>query len=663
MKSNLQTIQHEGTLGDEGRVRMGLDSNSIAHLMAVLTDLYSDPQMAILREYSTNAYDSHLEAGQTRPIEVELPSELAPNLVIRDFGVGMSVDTVLNQFSQYGFSSKRDTDEQVGMLGLGCKSALSHTNQFTMTSVHQGVKATVLITRTEDGAGAVQVVDTVGTTEPNGVEVRVPGSYHDFADRAQRFFQFWEPGTVLVNGEQPESVWCQSDTVVLDPDVVLAEGLDWHVLVMGNVPYPVTNYEMSRLFGYFGSHHVVARVPIGSVNFTPSREELHYTSLTKDAVRTTRDFARERVVIEFNRNLAAQPTHLDALRYFNKHGSVLPQPYLEQILRYDGESLPIHGWLAPRPTLDFPVNAPSYGQDKASTIQNIKVNDAMHTALWITDSTARGVSGSIKAKARHYCKVRGITTGSIKVLPGLPSGPWLQGVRTVTVDDIKAIKIPGEAQAPKSKTAGQAFTVISGDGSLEVFDAEQDEIVCWFPAGGDLPRGVNKRRLAEAIGGRRIANVPKRSEAKFAEAHPEVPRLVDWLRQEYAAAAEALPQMEVLRMEYHAGAAALAEFANLDPAQVADPDLVELLGQVERRGNAERRAWDRIARTAEWFNITPPATTEAATALGERCDEIVARYPALAHMHLWRADAKDAAYDYIRDMRDLAELKTKNTDK
>jgi hypothetical protein len=79
MKPHLD-IQHTGTLTADGRKRMSFDENSLSHLMSILTDLYSDPALAVIREYSTNALDSHVEAGNTDPIEVILPSMLNPSL-------------------------------------------------------------------------------------------------------------------------------------------------------------------------------------------------------------------------------------------------------------------------------------------------------------------------------------------------------------------------------------------------------------------------------------------------------------------------------------------------------------------------------------------------------------------------------------------------------
>ena len=75
MRTHLD-IKHTGNLGVAGRTAMTFDENSIAHLMSVLTDLYSDKPLAVIREYSTNALDAHRAAGNTAPIEVTLPSTL-----------------------------------------------------------------------------------------------------------------------------------------------------------------------------------------------------------------------------------------------------------------------------------------------------------------------------------------------------------------------------------------------------------------------------------------------------------------------------------------------------------------------------------------------------------------------------------------------------------
>ncbi len=323
MKPHLD-IAHEGNLDTDDRTRMSFDQDSVAHLMSILTDLYSDPALAVIREYSTNAFDSHIAAGQTRPIEVELPTHLRPLFVVRDFGTGMTVDQISNQFSKYGWSSKRDSDDAVGMLGLGCKSGLSYTSQFTLVSVHDGVQITVLITREEDGAGAVQIIDTAATDKPNGVEVQIPVKEPSgFNQRAGNFYKFWEPGQILVNGAEPELVGSRKGAISLADDIVLDHVGGYEPpchIVMGNVPYLV-----EHLKGGAGrnGYAFVARVPIGTVDFTPSREALHNTKRTLAAIAEIRARVMALLDATVAAEVAAATTPGEAIDVRDKWSSIV----------------------------------------------------------------------------------------------------------------------------------------------------------------------------------------------------------------------------------------------------------------------------------------------------------------------------------------------------
>src|ERR1041385_7824447 len=66
------------------------------------SSLYPDPVKAIIRELGTNAADSHIAAGKREvPFSVQLPSTLAPEFVIRDFGTGISPDRVMTVYRTY----------------------------------------------------------------------------------------------------------------------------------------------------------------------------------------------------------------------------------------------------------------------------------------------------------------------------------------------------------------------------------------------------------------------------------------------------------------------------------------------------------------------------------------------------------------------------------
>jgi hypothetical protein len=175
------------------RTDMSFDENSLVHIMSILTDLYSDPELAIIREYATNAYDSHVEAGVERPIEVTLPTALAPFFKVRDFGVGLSAEEIHTIYSKYGASTKRETNEQTGMLGLGCKSALTYIDQFTLIAIKDNIRSTVNIGRNENGSGSLTVVESTPTIESPGVEIIIPVSnkYGEFETLAVRGIDKW----------------------------------------------------------------------------------------------------------------------------------------------------------------------------------------------------------------------------------------------------------------------------------------------------------------------------------------------------------------------------------------------------------------------------------------------------------------------------------------
>lgn len=276
--------------GNFTSVKMGIDPAAMAHIMSVLTDLYKDPEMAVIREYSANARDSHIMAGcADRPIEVWTPGLIAPAFKVQDYGVGLTMEEIVQVYGQYGASNKRDSDSVTGMFGLGSKSALTYTNTFTVTAVKDGVKSQVMFARLESGEGEITELDQSETDEPDGVLVEIPvRTRNSFADKVGRFFRFWEPGTVLVNGVEPpraaEKLVATDVTATrkINDEMVTqtiahsihVTDLEQSYVVMGNVAYPVndTHYAKAKFVAY---------VPIGMMSITPNREELMYNPLTE----------------------------------------------------------------------------------------------------------------------------------------------------------------------------------------------------------------------------------------------------------------------------------------------------------------------------------------------------------------------------------------------
>jgi hypothetical protein len=303
MKPQLRPLDVTSTLSGE-KVAMSIDPSSFAHIMGILTDLYSDPELAVVREYSTNAFDAHIESGVTRPIEVTLPTQFSLYLKIRDFGDGLDKEDIREIYSQYGASTKRASNDVVGMLGLGCKSALTYTDQFTVTGWKNGICTQIAVSRDADGAGSMTILDEYESDDPSGVEIMIPAkTYNRFEEKAKKFFMFWSEGTVLVNGEIPDristedGIWL-NDKLFLTKDKRVTES----VAVMGNVAYPLSHESNNFTYGsYNNNYKLVAFIDIGDVAFVPSREALHFTPQTKatiEALKTTVESELKRVLVE-----------------------------------------------------------------------------------------------------------------------------------------------------------------------------------------------------------------------------------------------------------------------------------------------------------------------------------------------------------------------------
>ena len=279
--------------------RLGIKASGWSHIASILRDqLYSDKILAPIREYSTNAMDAHVEKGiKNRPIVVKLPNSLSPTFCVRDFGFGMSEDKVWDIFANYGESTKRNTNEQVGMLGIGSKSAFAYGDSFLVISFQGGFKTTYALHVAGSKEGDIVKMGVGHTTEEDGIEVQIPVRKDDikeFLTRAEKFFCHWNVMPIF-----------EGATINMAPLEKVCQGEGWFVptkggssvVIMGNIAYALDRYSikfsqngvnndeeynLTRLF----NTGVSFVVPIGSVDVAASRESLQYTDKTIKAVIT-----------------------------------------------------------------------------------------------------------------------------------------------------------------------------------------------------------------------------------------------------------------------------------------------------------------------------------------------------------------------------------------
>jgi len=173
MKLHLED-RHVNTNIQETAQKAVIEMNAIA-FHALSSMVYKDPILAIVRELLCNAADSHVSAGKEQtPIRVHIPTRITPVLEIQDYGLGMSHEQITSIYKDYFKSDKRTDDTLTGGFGIGSKTPYSYTDQFSVVSVHGGIKSTYAMFKDESGIpSCVRVLD-IGTDDCNGVTVTVP---------------------------------------------------------------------------------------------------------------------------------------------------------------------------------------------------------------------------------------------------------------------------------------------------------------------------------------------------------------------------------------------------------------------------------------------------------------------------------------------------------
>lgn len=319
-KTSVSDVNVLASSGATNTAKFTVSEEGMGHIMSLLTDLYSNPERSVLREYVSNAYDSHVEAGQSKPVEVTMPSSLNPALVIEDFGLGLSEREILEVYSSYGYSTKTHNMNVLGAFGLGCKSALTLTQQFTLVGVKDGIKTVALISRDEDGVGEASIVSSCPSDDPNGVKITIPiHNVHNFTRRAENYFYGFEPGTVLVDGSEPPLLRNDPHVSKVAENVFYRPSVHWSetgvYIIIENVVFPVSNnYISPRILE--SNSLLYIDVPIGAIDLTPSREEIRYSERTASFLKELHANAEEMVYEFLKDRVTSAPTAYDAVEAY-----------------------------------------------------------------------------------------------------------------------------------------------------------------------------------------------------------------------------------------------------------------------------------------------------------------------------------------------------------
>jgi hypothetical protein len=322
-------ILQEGTTQET--VKMSLDLDSAQVLMQMLSkNLYSDSIGSTIRECASNALDSHRRAGCDEPIIVSFKRNSQADtyeFAVEDFGIGLDADDVVNIISKYGKSTKRDSNTELGMMGLGFKAPLAYSSSFYFVARKDFMERKYMMYEGED-TNSIDLLYEKPTAEPNGVKVIVPVNYSDrysFTSKIKEQLAYFENVYFEV-----DSSWgrVDNDFIIHRSEHFqyssLATNSDMH-LCLDNVSYPIDwdKLGISRI-----GIKMALRFSLSDGLFpTPNREALRYTQEAKQTILKKIAMVADVFMEKFNEAITTQSDIKAIMQFYSKNNKHIKSWY------------------------------------------------------------------------------------------------------------------------------------------------------------------------------------------------------------------------------------------------------------------------------------------------------------------------------------------------
>jgi len=300
------------------------DNNKMFHL---LSNLYSNPLGSTIREISTNCVDAHkINNNEDRPFIIRQSSRFDSDfyLSFRDFGPGMNHDDIKSIFCTFGKSTKDNSNDVVGCLGLGSKSPLSIADAFNVISINNGIKTIYNITKSSESIPQLIVFGSSETDEENGLEVKIPISdkyKNNIKNEILNQLMFFKQKPLYFIGSEEEKLNWQNnleryykmnDNIFIKKNTAIYNSFNNDIkdiyIIQGGIKYkfdkntflnsiePVSDKRINERFNkdkmqakksdynviekLLEEHSIYIFADIGNISFMPSRETIIYDTNT-----------------------------------------------------------------------------------------------------------------------------------------------------------------------------------------------------------------------------------------------------------------------------------------------------------------------------------------------------------------------------------------------
>ena len=238
LHANTHTVEKSGQFEES---QFSIEASAKAFM--ILSDgLYSNKILAVIRELSTNAYDSHIDAGRgEKPFEVHLPTRLEPHFHVRDYGTSMTHEQCMTLYTTYFRSTRNNSNDAVGCLGLGSKAPFAYSDSFTVEAFLNGEKRVYAAHRDANGSPTFCLMDTVSTDEEDGIKVSLPVQINDIETFRKEARNVYEYFNVRPNLNIDDIYYRDGNTLLggEDGSWKFLDRTHSNAIVMGQICYPI----------------------------------------------------------------------------------------------------------------------------------------------------------------------------------------------------------------------------------------------------------------------------------------------------------------------------------------------------------------------------------------------------------------------------------------
>lgn len=281
----------------------GINLDNLPNVMEIMSNnIYSNKIGSIIRELTSNCFDSHRRAKVDNPVVVNVDYDYSNEtyyIEFKDVGTGLSPDAINNVYMRWFTSDKKNSNDEIGSWGLGSKSPFSYTDLFYITTVVDNIQYEYYHYKSQRNDKGVRefkldLISENHTTKRNGTTIRIDIKSEDLEKFLKEIIEqlSYFDNVLITKGSAVSDIYGYNSNKIADfNDEKIYEYKTFKYrnkkvseknlfILIDTVKYPIKVEEL----GLDDELPFGLKFQIGELSITPSREDIEYTKSNKELI-------------------------------------------------------------------------------------------------------------------------------------------------------------------------------------------------------------------------------------------------------------------------------------------------------------------------------------------------------------------------------------------